>query len=200
MIEWYLRPVYQRWCVEPLTRYLYRGALSAPGLFTLLAVVFGLLTAAALWQQHPFLGCLCLWLSGYCDTLDGSLARSGGSVSARGAVLDIIADRIVECLVIVGLYSVSPSTRGAAVMAILISNLLCITVFLVVGIFVKNNGVKSFYYSRGWIERPEAFGFYTVMILLPSIFLVTAWVYITLVLLTALQHFSRFFYDEEFNS
>ena len=75
---------------------------------------------------------------------------------------------------------------------ILLANLLCITSFLVVGIFVEQNSNKSFFYHEGLMERAEAFIFFILMMLIPQWFAFLAVVYTILVLLTAFLHL-RFF-------
>lgn len=197
MIEWYVRPAYQRWCVEPLTRWLYRWGFWTPQRLTFIAGLCGLLCAIFLFQNHCVGACVFLWLSGYFDSLDGSLARMSKSHSPRGAVIDIMSDRMVECLVMVGLFSIAPNVRGLPIVLMLVSTLLCITAFLVVGIFTHNDSEKSFHYSRGLMERPEAFVFYTAMILLPKAFFTLALVYSLLVLLTAALHIYRFICAEK---
>lgn len=66
----------------------------------------------------------------------------------------------------------------------LTSILLCVTSFLVVGIFTEKQTEKSFYYSPGLIERGEAFFFFILMILFPSYFVLLSSLFILLVLLT----------------
>lgn len=200
MIEWYARPLYQRCCVEPLIRQLKHWPLLAPMHLTMLAIVSGLISAISLWSDHALLACVFLWMSGYFDTLDGSLARFTQSHSPKGAVLDIVGDRIVEGVIMLGLFSVNPTARGLPVIIMLIATLLCITSFLVVGIFTQNNSEKSFHYSRGLMERPEAFLLYSMMMILPKYFLLFADVYIFLVFTTAVLHVNKFLRDADFSN
>ena len=72
------------------------------------------------------------------------------------------------------------------------SILLCITSFLVVGIFTPNHSSKSFHYSPGLIERAEAFLFFIVMIFVPYYFTFFAFLFATLVALTALIRLWQF--------
>ena len=65
------------------------------------------------------------------------------------------------------------------------SMLICITSFLVIGIFTKNNGEKGFYYSQGLMERAEAFIFFMLMIIFPAAFRILAIVFTFLLLVTA---------------
>ena len=117
--------------------------------------------------------------------LDGSLARFQGCVSAKGAVLDITADRLVEFAVILGLYLYAPEARAIGSLMMLGASFLCVTSFLVVAIFETNQGMKSFHYSPGIIERAEAFIFFGLMMLIPQSFIWLSMLYTALVFLTA---------------
>ncbi len=133
-----------------------------------------------------------LLLSGYLDTLDGSLARRCNKTSPFGAALDIISDRIVESAAILGLFLVEPGARGLPCLMMLASTLLCVTTFLVVGIFTQNTSEKGFRYSPGLMERAEAFALFIAMIALPSAFLFLSWLYTLLVMATALIRLYQF--------
>lgn len=185
MLETYLRPHYQKFLVDPLAARLQCYRFLSPQWITLYACVLGVFAALLLWQQHQWIACFVLLLSGYLDTLDGTLARMTQMSSAEGAVFDIVGDRVVEFAVILGLFSVEPAVRALPVLWMLGSVLICVSSFLVVGIFVEKEGQKSFYYSAGLIERAEAFLFFAAMMLLPEWFVGLAWVFSGLVLLTA---------------
>ena len=98
------------------------------------------------------------------------MARYQGKAGNRGAMLDILSDRAVESSVILGLYAVDPHSRGWFCLFMLASVLLCVTTFLVTGIFVQQKSEKSFYYSPGLMERSEAFIFFGLMITFPAAF------------------------------
>ncbi len=183
MIEQSIRQYYQALLVEPAVGYL-KFKIS-PNAVTLLSGLFGLLVLPALWFQHIYLAVSLLLLSGYCDTLDGTLARCRHKASAWGSVLDIMMDRMVEFVVVLALWSVSPDDRGFLCLMMLGSMLLCITSFLVVGIFSENHSEKGFHYSTGIMERAEAFIFFIAMMIWPSAFTLLAVLFSLLVLLTA---------------
>jgi phosphatidylglycerophosphate synthase len=135
-----------------------------------------------------------LLFSGFLDTIDGSLARHTQRASSQGAALDICCDRLVEFSIVLGLYLVDPVTRGFDTLLMLGSVLLCVTTFLVAGIFSEQSSYKSFYYSPGLIERTEAFILFFAMIAWPSQFYWLAPLFTLLVMLTAairLWQFSR---------
>lgn len=132
-------------------------------------------------------------ISGFLDTLDGSLARHLKIASPQGAALDIICDRITEFAIILGLYAVDPNTRALSTIMMLGSILICVTSFLVVGVFVEKSAEKSFFYSPGLIERAEAFIAFAIMILFPSLFTIVSFVFSFLVLITAAVRMHQFF-------
>jgi archaetidylinositol phosphate synthase len=165
----------------------------SPQLITVFAMLVGVLCPVALLLHDQVLAVSLLIISGYLDVLDGAVARRLNCCTARGAFLDIFADRVVEFSVIYGLYLVDPWHRGDLVILMLGSILLCITSFLVVGIFSQNQGEKSFHYSPGIIERPEAFLFFGAMIVWPQWFSLLAFVFVGLVFLTTIIRVWQFY-------
>ena len=98
MLEQSLRRYYQTAFVNPVLRLI--GHKLSPMIVTLLAGVFGILFIPFLLTGHTVWAVVCLLVSGYLDTLDGSLARYQNNSTALGSVLDIMADRLVEFSVI----------------------------------------------------------------------------------------------------
>ena len=192
MIETHLRPSFQKVFVDPMVQYLSEQLRVTSASVTFIALISGLMAASAILLQQPWLAVVLLVFSGYCDVLDGSLARFTHAASARGAVLDIVVDRVVEFSVILALFYVDPSNRGGPALWILGSSFVCITTFLVVGIFSQNQGEKSFHYSSGLIERFEAFAFFIAMVLLPRWFVALACAYAILVFYTAVRRVMQF--------
>lgn len=162
-----------------------------PKALTFLGLFFGLLIPFVMGSS--LVAILCLALSGLCDVLDGAVARYRNLSTEQGAVLDITCDRIVEFLVVLGLFLVDPVERGLLALLMLGSILFCITTFLVVGIFSQNTTEKSFYYSPGLIERPEAFAFFALMMAFPKGFTILASLFTGLVVLTGIIRVYQFF-------
>ncbi len=192
MLEHHWRNFYQKIFVDPLAGFL-QHKISAQTL-TLIGCALGVLVWPLLALKLTFLSCVFLILSGYLDTLDGTVARLQGKTSAFGSMLDIVCDRIVEFAVILGLFSYFPViSRAWCGLFMLGSILICITTFLVVGIFSENTSQKGFHYSPGIIERAEAFIFFLLMIILPSWFLSLAIIFTGLVFLTAAIRMYQFY-------
>ena len=192
MLEAHIRPVYQKIFIEPVMSFLDHFTQCTPEQITYFSIVIGVLAAIAIIVDWQITACVLLLVSGYGDSLDGSYARKKNLTSPHGAVLDIVVDRIVEFFIIFALFMVLPVTRGIPAFFMLGSSLICITSFLVVGIFSENKTNKSFHYSVGLIERPEAFIFFVVMIMVPAWFVGLAWLYTALVLFTATRRVRQF--------
>lgn len=186
MIDSYLRNTYQKLLIEPVLPRVAKWGFS-PALYTSGALISGILVLPALAFTHPLVALIFLFISGYLDTLDGSIARFKKLASNQGAMLDIISDRIVESSVIIGLYAVDPTSRGLLCLLMLGSVLVCVTTFLVTGIFINQRTEKSFYYSPGLMERTEAFIFFGLMIIFPSAFTMLSVLFSTLVTATGMK-------------
>ena len=184
MIDSFFRSSYRQLIIAPILKNKAVQTLS-PNSLTATAALFGVSIPFLLLFNYPYLAFLALLLSGFFDTLDGELARKTKRISNIGAMVDILSDRLVEFSVVFGLYLIDPSARSMPVIAMLGAFLLCITSFLVVGIFEQNRSEKSFHYSPGLIERAEAFTFFGAMILFPSLFIYLAYLFTTLVFITA---------------
>lgn len=191
MFEAYFRHPYQKLLVNPVAACI--GHRISPNQVTLLSGVLGILVLPALLISQPYLAITCLLLSGFCDTLDGTLARLHHHPSDWGSVLDIMTDRLVEWVVVFALWTIEPGARSIWCLLMLGSMLLCITSFLVVGIFSVNASHKSFHYSPGIMERAEAFLFFISMILWPHAFSILACIFTGLVTLTAVIRLLQFY-------
>ena len=190
MIEKTLRPIFQRFLVDPFARLTLTWL--TPNMVTFGGAILGLAILPAMYAAPAYVAFALLLLSGFCDALDGTLARMGHTVSEAGTVLDIVCDRLVEFAIIVALFLVDPEGRGILTLLMLGSVLICVTSFLVVGMFSENESKKSFYYSPGLIERPEAFVFFGAMILLPGLFFYLSIFFSSLVFVTAMVRLLEF--------
>jgi len=186
MLETYCRKHFQYWCIDKLA---VRVALHwHPVTITIVGLVWGVLAGVAAGLALNVLAIILLLASGYCDMLDGTIARIRNQSTDIGSVLDIMSDRVVEVSMVIGLCAINPAMRGFYGALMLSSMFLCVTAFLVVGIFVKNTGKKGFFYSVGLVERAEAFGFFIAMLIWPQWFVELATAYVVLVSLTAVLH------------
>ncbi len=190
MIEAYFRPFYQKMLGNPMALFL--GKFFSPNGVTLLSILTGIGIVPTLLYDQDALAFGLLIFSGLFDTLDGTVARLYQKSSPLGTVVDIVGDRIVEFAILLSLFLVDPDSRSLSCFIMLGSVLICVTSFLVVGIFSENTSHKSFHYSPGFIERPEAFVFFGAMILCPDFFHFLAILFSFLVFLTAFLRLVEF--------
>lgn len=80
-----------------------------PNKVSAIGIIFAVLSAVSYWQwesQHPLLLILAplfLLASGFCDALDGVLARRFGEATAFGGFLDSLLDRYTDAMIYVGI-------------------------------------------------------------------------------------------------
>ncbi len=182
MIETKIRPTFQKLCIDPIAKRLANYA--KPNTITLCSLAVGLFAALSIALDWRISAIIFMLLSGYFDILDGSVARLNNQSTELGTVLDIMSDRTVEVAIILCFAFRAPDYAIVYLLMMGVT-LLCISSFLVVGIFSTNTTNKSFYYSPGLMERAEAFIFFILIALVPSWQLWLAIVYIILVLWTA---------------
>ncbi len=151
--------------IEQVAAFLLRRGWR-PNQITALSFLVGMAASLLIGSGQPLLGVGLLWLSGFLDAVDGSMARLKGAPSAWGTVLDVTLDRLVEVGVIIALATLHPRPEVLFFLLLLvISFLFSMTVFLTVGAVSEKQGEKSFYYQAGLVERTEGFIFLTLMVL-----------------------------------
>jgi archaetidylinositol phosphate synthase len=134
---------------------------------TWIAFLIGSVTGVLIYYDYPIIAVILLWISGFLDAVDGSMAREEGNTTLWGTLLDITFDRIVELSVIIGLAARFPDVQFLLLLLVA-SIVFSMTVFLTVGALSDKKGMKSFYYQAGLAERTEGFLLFTLMILLPQ--------------------------------
>jgi len=189
MIEQKIRPFFQKYFVDNVANKL--DERISPNSITLLSLFLGLLSAMTLFIDVSA-SVVLLLLSGYLDILDGSIARVAGKSSDFGTMLDILSDRFVECFIIIAIFIRQPELAIAGLF-MMMSVIVCISSFLLVGIFSQKESHKSFYYSAGLMERAETFVFFVIMMIYPDTVLLLSVVFIILVLWTTLYRAYEFY-------
>jgi phosphatidylglycerophosphate synthase len=122
---------------------------------TYIAFFIGLSTGPFIYLDYSLWAVFALWLSGFLDAVDGSMARIT-KPSPWGTVLDVSFDRLVEISVILGLAFRFPEVMWALLL-LSVSIIYSMTIFLTVGAVSEKQGMKSFYYQAGLAERTEGF-------------------------------------------
>ncbi len=153
---------------------------------TWIAFFIGMASGALVYLHHPVTAVIVLWLSGYLDAVDGTMAREQKQPSAWGTLLDVTFDRIVELSIIVALAIRFPQAQLLLLLltAVIVFSM---TVFLTVGALSEKKGMKSFYYQAGLAERAEGFILFTLMILFQHQLLWSTGLFLFVEVFTGLQ-------------
>lgn len=191
MLDSNFRPKIQKLILDPIANWAIIRSCS-PLMLSIIGLVFGVTAAILTACQWIGIAAFLLFLSGLCDALDGSVARKKEKVSNKGAAIDIVFDRVVEFAMVIGLYFYHPHQRALECLLMMGCILICVTTFLVVSTFQKNQAEKGFLYSPGIIERAEAFLFFFAMILFPTKFSFFAATFCVLTLYTAVTRLRQF--------
>lgn len=162
----------------------------SPNVITLNAFLIGIACMAAIITRQFYLAIALLWLSGFLDVLDGTVARLQKRTSYAGMYMDLTLDRMVEAAVIFG-FAVAIPEFNLSYMAFLIFALFNFTTFLVAGSVLPNKGTKGIHYDTGIIERTEAFIAFTLMMIFRENIFYILFVFNSLMLLTGLLRFFR---------
>ena len=88
--------------VSPLTTLFSKWGLS-PNTFTVAGVVITSFGAAAFVMGYTQLAGMLILSGGFCDTIDGSIARTADKASRFGALLDSAVDRYSEFIMFLGI-------------------------------------------------------------------------------------------------
>lgn len=178
----YIQPIF-----EKTADFFIKKNISANHI-TILALIIGLISSAFLYFGFSILAVVTLWISGYFDALDGTIARKTKSKSSLGAFLDIIFDRIIEICII---FVLCINNRHLAFCCVFLLGaiIMSMTIFLTSGALVEKNSKKSFYYQAGLAERTEGF----IMLSLAMIFIkysqIILMIFAIMVTFTAFQRF-----------
>ncbi|MYL72565.1 CDP-alcohol phosphatidyltransferase family protein [Halobacillus litoralis] len=154
---------------------------------TVLALFFGLGTSVLYVLGFPILAVVFLWLSGFLDAVDGTMARNT-KTSPFGTVMDITFDRIVEIGMILAIAYIHPEVLWPLLL-LSVSIIVSMTIFLVVGAVSEKAGIKSFYYQAGLAERTEGFVLFSVMLLFPPFLFWSTLLFFAVELFTGIQRF-----------
>lgn len=153
---------------------------------TVIALFLGILTSVFIYIDMNILAVITLWISGYLDAVDGSIARKTKTTSLFGTLMDITFDRIVETSIILSL-AMRYSNARINFIVLLICIIISMTIFLTVGALVEKKGMKSFYYQAGVAERSEGFLMFSLMILVPNYIVIFTNLFSAIIFITIIQ-------------
>jgi phosphatidylglycerophosphate synthase len=143
--------------------------------------------------NYDVIALLFLWISGLLDVVDGELARITNTSSKSGAFLDMILDRMVESVFVLGMV-IANSKLALPVIIFLISVIFNFSTFLSAGALFSNTGVKSMHYDIGLIERTETFIFLSVAVIISAFRGPIIWILDVLILVTGILRFIKVYY------
>lgn len=164
-----------------------RGLLNigvGPDVLTLTGLALSIATALFIASGHLIWGVIGLTLSGLVDLLDGSVARTSGRVSSRGAFFDSVIDRASDAVVFGGVawYLGRDSGRlpvlalAAAALAMLIS-------------YERSKAEGLGYNARGGLmERAERMVMLGIGLAF-DVLVPVLWIMVVLMAITAVQRF-----------
>lgn len=170
--------------IEKTAKSLLKIELTANSV-TMIAFIIGISTGIFIYFDLTFWAVFVLWLSGFLDAVDGTMARLT-KPSSYGTILDISFDRLVEISVILGLAFRFPEAMWALLL-LSVSIIYAMTIFLTVGAVSEKKGIKSFYYQPGLAERTEGFLLFTLMIIFTEYLIVLTLIFLAVEVFTSLQ-------------
>jgi CDP-diacylglycerol--glycerol-3-phosphate 3-phosphatidyltransferase len=175
---------------QPVGRVLVKAHITAD-VITAFGLVMSVVTAVVVGTGHLFAGIFLLFPTGLPDLFDGPVAKASGTASVRGAFLDSVADRVSDAFLLGGVaWYLAAHHRGEAVL--LPFAILAVTSLIsyqrakaeLLGISAKG----------GLMERAERFillGFcFIAGTISAAAFVPALWVFLGLVLATALGRFT----------
>ncbi len=181
MIDTYTRGLFQK-LFDVISRPFIKFNIH-PIVITIAAFITGIISVFFLASGDYIAFVIILWLSGFLDVLDGTVARLTSRATVIGGFLDLMSDRIIEFSVIIGFAIIMPDIRFSLIL-FLCSVVFNFSTFLFAALLVKNTGIKSFHYDAGIMERTETFIGFTIAALFNShagyiIFVITALIFLT---------------------
>lgn len=180
-----------RAAVQPIisktAHYLLKSGLKANHV-TYFAFIIGITASIYIFLGQPIVGVVLLWISGFLDAVDGSMARQSKSSSSWGTILDVTFDRVVEVGILIALAMVHPEPTILFLLLLLaVSIIFTMTIFLTVGALAEKESYKSFYYQPGLAERTEGFILFSLMVLFQGNLAFWTIVFIAVEIITGLQ-------------
>lgn len=154
-------------------------------------LVLGLAAAGLIALGSPMWALIPLLASRLADGLDGAVARATEATDF-GGYLDITADFLFYGAIPMAFVWADPAGNAAAGAFLLTSFYVNGTSFLGYAVLAEKHklrtsaqGVKSLYYSNGFLEGTETIGFFVALCLWPAQFAMMAWIFGTLTFVTA---------------
>ncbi len=173
MRDAYLRRQKEKWLTKLVTHAHLRNL--APNMVTLVALVVGLLSAAAVVAGLHWLGLLLWVVNRVLDGLDGTLARLQNKQSLFGGYLDLLLDYVIYLAVPISFVIAAPSTFNLWALVLLLSSFYVNTMswaglsaLLEQKRLADPDRLTSIEMPSGLIEGAETILFYSLLFILPN--------------------------------
>jgi archaetidylinositol phosphate synthase len=142
--------------------WVFAKANVSPNVITLLAVIFGTLSAVLYFSKHPVIGAFFLSISGILDLCDGYVAVNNKRATKFGAVFDWIADKWVDGFVL-GAVALKYANEWVALLAVvstMLHTFIKPVAYAEIGYENRSTGkIKDPLENTGFFGRPETFIF-----------------------------------------
>ncbi len=176
---------------QPVGKVLVRAHITAD-VITVFGLIMSVVTAVVVGSGHLLIGVGLLFATGLPDLFDGPVAKASGTASVRGAFLDSVADRVSDAFMFGGVaWYLAAQHRGEAV-------LLPFAILAITSLISYQRakaellGLKA---TGGLMERAERFILLGLCFIAGSVssaaFVPSLWVFLALVLATALGRFAK---------
>lgn len=184
MIDTRVRPRVTRF-LEPIGKALASAGVTAT-FMTSIGLVIVIAGSVVISTGAIRSGAIIVLIGSILDGLDGSVARAAGSVTARGAFLDSVFDRVGEIAAFAGLgVAVARETGDEGVLLLIV---LAIGGAMLVPYIRSRAEVEGFNGKVGLMGRAERVLLFTIG-LISGLVEPMLWVFVVLVWLTALMRF-----------
>ncbi len=139
--------------LKPLASFMFSFGLT-PNFISILGVIFAAVSGFLVSTENLLFGSILFLLSGFCDMIDGIVARVNGRSSKAGAFLDSFLDRYADFFPLFGVGFIAFKRNDAF--------LFSLTAFTMIGSFAtsyararaESLGIEC---KVGLLERPERF-------------------------------------------
>lgn len=179
-----LRQAMARWFEQPIARTLLKLKIG-PNVVTLFGLVLASVAAYLIAVDELVWGGVLLATSGVLDSVDGALARMGGTASPAGALMDSVVDRLSEGVVLLGVLILALNTDDTTLTTLVY---IAFAGSMLVSYVVARAETLGSPQAVGIMTRPERVVVLAVG-LLAGYLIVAIWIIAILAPLTALHRF-----------
>ncbi len=176
---------------QPVGRVLVRAHITAD-VITGFGLVMSVVTAVVVGSGHLLIGVALLFPTGLPDLFDGPVAKVSGTASVRGAFLDSVADRVSDAFLLGGVAWYLAAHHGGEAVLLPFSILAVTSLISYQRAKAELLGLTA---RGGLMERAERFILLGLCFIAGSVssaaFVPSLWVFLALVLATALGRFAR---------